>query len=41
MEFQAPVIYFLKIPENRGKGHLIYRCLRLILASDLFYIILI
>ena len=21
IEFQAPVIYFLNIPENRGKGH--------------------
>ena len=21
IEFQAPVIYFLNLPENRGKGH--------------------
>ena len=38
--FQAPVIYFLNIPENRGKGHLIFRFLEIILASDLFYITL-
>ena len=38
IEFQAPVIYFLNIPENRSKGHRIFRFLGLILASDLFYI---